>query len=94
MPTLNFKGKTAVEIYITGNDGWVYNDNLIQPQSKEWIGKEGEDAARHDKWWCMMYSRWRRPWAVYCRVAFIILRKNRINVEWIHSSSRGKDAIK
>ena len=118
MPTLNFKGKTAVEnfhhtvphhvldidrklslskkpslddnliiegdnllalksllpthagrikcIYIdppynTGNEGWVYNDNLTQPQFKEWIGrtvgKEGEDATRHDKWCCMMYPR-------------------------------------
>ena len=47
--------------YNTGNEGWVYNDNLTQPQFKEWIGqtvgKEGEDAARHDKWCCMMYPR-------------------------------------
>ena len=37
------------------------NDNLTQPQFKEWIGqtvgKEGEDATRHDKWCCMMYPR-------------------------------------
>ncbi len=35
--------------------------NLTQPQFKEWIGqtvgKEGEDACRHDKWCCMMYPR-------------------------------------
>lgn len=47
--------------YNTGNEGWVYNDNLTQPQFKEWIGqvvgKEGEDASRHDKWCCMMYPR-------------------------------------
>lgn len=47
--------------YNTGNEGWVYNDNLKQPQFKEWIGqtvgKEGEDACRHDKWCCMMYPR-------------------------------------
>ena len=47
--------------YNTGNEGWVYNDNLKQPQFKEWIGqtvgKEGEDATRHDKWCCMMYPR-------------------------------------
>lgn len=47
--------------YNTGNEGWVYNDNLTQPQFKEWIGqtvgKEGEDACRHDKWCCMMYPR-------------------------------------
>ena len=37
--------------YNTGNEGWTYNDNLTQPQFKEWIGKvvgkEGEDACRH-----------------------------------------------
>ena len=47
--------------YNTGNEGWVYNDNLTQPQFKEWIGrtvgKEGDDATRHDKWCCMMYPR-------------------------------------
>ncbi|MEM7682628.1 MAG: site-specific DNA-methyltransferase [Planctomycetota bacterium] len=47
--------------YNTGNEGWVYNDNLTQPQFKEWIGqtvgKEGEDFSRHDKWCCMMYPR-------------------------------------
>jgi adenine-specific DNA-methyltransferase len=47
--------------YNTGNEGWVYNDNLTQPQFKDWIGrtvgKEGEDATRHDKWCCMMYPR-------------------------------------
>jgi len=47
--------------YNTGNEGWIYNDNLTQPQFKEWIGnavgKEGEDACRHDKWCCMMYAR-------------------------------------
>src|SRR5437660_205825 len=47
--------------YNTGNECWVYNDNLTQPQFKEWIGqtvgKEGEDATRHDKWCCMMYPR-------------------------------------
>lgn len=47
--------------YNTGNEGWVYNDNLTQPQFKAWfgktVGKEGEDACRHDKWCCMMYPR-------------------------------------
>jgi len=47
--------------YNTGNEAWVYNDNLTQPQFKEWIGqtvgKDGEDATRHDKWCCMMYPR-------------------------------------
>lgn len=47
--------------YNTGEEGWVYNDNLTQPQFKEWIGqtvgKEEEDACRHDKWCCMAYPR-------------------------------------
>jgi adenine-specific DNA-methyltransferase len=47
--------------YNTGNEGWVYNDNLTQPQFKEWIGatvgKDSEDGTRHDKWCCMMYPR-------------------------------------
>ncbi len=47
--------------YNTGNEGWIYNDNLTQPQFKEWVGKvvgkEGEDLTRHDKWCCMTYPR-------------------------------------
>jgi adenine-specific DNA-methyltransferase len=47
--------------YNTGDESWVYSDNLAQPQFKEWIGqtvgKEGEDATRHDKWACMMMPR-------------------------------------
>ncbi len=52
--------------YNTGNEAWIYNDNLTQPQFKEWlgqtVGKEGEDATRHDKWCCMMYPRLRLLW--------------------------------
>ncbi len=47
--------------YNTGKEEWVYNDNLTQPQFREWIGqvvgKEGEDASRHEKWCCMIYPR-------------------------------------
>ena len=47
--------------YNTGNEGWIYNDNVNSPQIKKWIGevvgKEGEDLSRHDKWLCMMYPR-------------------------------------
>ena len=49
--------------YNTGNEGWVYNDNVNDPQIKRWlgqvVGKEGEDFTRHDKWLCMMYPRLR-----------------------------------
>ena len=47
--------------YNTGNEGWVYNDNVNDPQIKKWlgevVGREGEDLSRHDKWLCMMYPR-------------------------------------
>lgn len=47
--------------YNTGNEGWVYNDNVNDPHIKKWlgevVGQEGEDFSRHDKWLCMMYPR-------------------------------------
>ena len=49
--------------YNTGNEGWVYNDNVNDSKIKKWlgevVGKEGEDLSRHDKWLCMMYPRLR-----------------------------------
>ena len=47
--------------YNTGNENWIYNDNVNDPKIKKWlgevVGKEGEDLSRHDKWLCMMYPR-------------------------------------
>jgi adenine-specific DNA-methyltransferase len=47
--------------YNTGNEGWVYNDNVKAPEMVKWlgqvVGKEAEDLSRHDKWLCMMYPR-------------------------------------
>jgi len=47
--------------YNTGNENWVYNDNVNSPRIKKWlgqvVGKEAEDLTRHDKWLCMMYPR-------------------------------------
>lgn len=47
--------------YNTGNEGWIYNDNVNDEKIKKWlgqvVGKEGEDLSRHDKWLCMMYPR-------------------------------------
>ena len=47
--------------YNTGNEGWVYNDNVNSPEIRKWlgavVGKEAEDLSRHDKWLCMMYPR-------------------------------------
>ena len=60
-----YEGKIKV-IYIdppynTGNENWVYNDNVNHPKIKKWlgevVGKESEDLTRHDKWLCMMYPR-------------------------------------
>ncbi|MBS0645904.1 MAG: site-specific DNA-methyltransferase, partial [Verrucomicrobia bacterium] len=45
--------------YNTGNENWVYNDNVNSPMLKEWLGKvvDKEDMTRHDKWLCMMMPR-------------------------------------
>lgn len=47
--------------YNTGNESWVYNDNVNDPKIKKWlgqvVGKEADDLSRHDKWLCMMYPR-------------------------------------
>lgn len=47
--------------YNTGNENWIYNDNVNDPKIKKWlgevVGKQGEDLSRHDKWLCMMYPR-------------------------------------
>ena len=47
--------------YNTGEEKWVYNDNVNDPRLLKWlgevVGKPGEDFTRHDKWLCMMYPR-------------------------------------
>ena len=47
--------------YNTGNEGWIYNDNVNSPLIRDWlgkaVGKEAEDLSRHDKWLCLMYPR-------------------------------------
>ena len=52
--------------YNTGEEKWAYNDNVNDSHIKRWleetlrgeyVGKEGEDLSRHDKWLCMMYPR-------------------------------------
>lgn len=62
-----YEGKIDV-IYIdppynTGEENWIYNDNVNDPKIIKWlgevVGKEGEDLSRHDKWLCMMYPRLR-----------------------------------
>ena len=45
--------------YNTGNENWVYNDNVNSPMITEWLGSvvDKEDMTRHDKWLCMMMPR-------------------------------------
>ncbi len=45
--------------YNTGNENWVYNDNVNSPMIKDWLGKvvDKEDMTKHDKWLCMMMPR-------------------------------------
>ncbi len=45
--------------YNTGNENWVYNDNVTSPMMQEWLGKvvDRDDLTRHDKWLCMMTPR-------------------------------------
>jgi len=47
--------------YNTGEEEWVYNDNVDSPTIRKWlgsvVGREAEDLSRHDKWLCMMYPR-------------------------------------
>jgi adenine-specific DNA-methyltransferase len=45
--------------YNTGNEDWVYNDNLNSPAMQQWLAQdpEAEGGDRHDKWLCMMLPR-------------------------------------
>lgn len=47
--------------YNTGNEGWIYNDNVNSPMMQDWLKANApidkEDLARHDKWLCMMMPR-------------------------------------
>ncbi|MCK9425781.1 MAG: site-specific DNA-methyltransferase [Ignavibacteriaceae bacterium] len=47
--------------YNTGNESWVYNDNVNDPKIKKWLRQivGSDDLAKHDKWLCMMYPRLR-----------------------------------
>jgi len=47
--------------YNTGNEGWIYNDNVNSAEIRQWLGKvvggETDDLSRHDKWLSMMFPR-------------------------------------
>ncbi len=47
--------------YNTGNENWVYNDNVNSPLMQQWLTEnapvDNEDLEHHDKWLCMMWPR-------------------------------------
>ena len=47
--------------YNTGNEKWIYNDNVNSPVMQQWLNEnapvDNEDLERHDKWLCMMWPR-------------------------------------
>lgn len=49
--------------YNTGNEAWIYNDNVNSPEMRKWLGEvvgaATTDLSRHDKWLCMMRPRLR-----------------------------------
>jgi adenine specific DNA methylase Mod len=71
--------------YNTGNESWVYSDNVSSPTIKEWqgkvVGKEGEDLTRHDKWLCMMTPRLRllRELLAEDGIIFISIDENEVH---------------
>ncbi|MFC1590409.1 site-specific DNA-methyltransferase [Candidatus Omnitrophota bacterium] len=59
----NYAGKVKC-IYIdppynTGNEKWIYSDNVNSPMMQEWLGKvvDKDVLTRHDRWLCMMTPR-------------------------------------
>lgn len=70
--------------YNTGEEKWVYNDNVNDPRIQKWIGevvgKEGEDLSRHDKWLCMMYPRLRLLRDLLSSEGFIAVSINDVEV--------------
>jgi adenine-specific DNA-methyltransferase len=45
--------------YNTGNENWIYNDNVNSPRHKDWLGKvvDKDCQDRHDRWLSMMTPR-------------------------------------
>ena len=68
--------------YNTGNENWIYNDNVNDPKIKKWlgevVGKQGEDLSRHDKWLCMMYPRLKLLHKLLAKNGYILISINYI----------------
>ncbi len=73
--------------YNTGNESWVYNDNVNSPMVQEWLGKvvDREDLTRHDKWLCMMMPRLKllREFLTDDGVIFVSIDDN--EVHWLRA---------
>ncbi len=63
--------------YNTGEEGWVYGDNVNSPMIQEWFKSEvpvdKEDLTRHDKWLCMMMPRLKLLRELMCEDGVIII---------------------
>lgn len=61
--------------YNTGNENWVYNDNVNSPMIKDWLGKvvDKEDLTKHDKWLCMMMPRLKLLRELLCEEGVIFI---------------------
>ena len=78
--------------YNTGNEGWVYNDNVSSPMIQEWLGKvvDREDLTRHDKWLCMMMPRLKllREFLTDDGVIFVSIDDNEMHrLRWLDGRS-------
>jgi adenine-specific DNA-methyltransferase len=71
LKALLLQGQACLCVYIdplynTSNENRVYNDNVNAPKIKKWleqvVGEEKEDLARHDRWLCIMYPRFKLLW--------------------------------
>ncbi|MDP3763045.1 MAG: site-specific DNA-methyltransferase, partial [bacterium] len=69
--------------YNTGNEKWVYNDNMNSPMMREWLGGvvDKDDLARHDKWLCMMMPRLKLLKELLCEdgVIFVSIDDNEVS---------------
>lgn len=69
--------------YNTGNEKWIYNDNVNDPRIKKWLGKvvgtQAEDLCRHDKWLCMMYPRLKLLHELLAEDGYIFISINFMN---------------
>ena len=63
--------------YNTGEEGWVYSDDVNSPMIQEWFKSEvpvdKEDMTRHDKWLCMMMPRLKLLRELLCEDGVIMI---------------------